>query len=168
MRAAVMLECEAAVRSTLTCETQCVTVAQVLLMAFGAAELAFGMLVASMFSRAKLAAVAGLLLHFCMLLPRYVFFRTGRSPADDFPSVSQCNLALMPGHKFDCVVWTVQGSLKFFLPRGLHRCQLPLPSHLVRICLLSTRAPALAPLGAPCLQTPCPWQPSLGASLVVC
>jgi len=49
----------------------------VLLLAFSAAELSFGMLVASMFSRSKIAAIVGPLAHFCLLLPRYIFFRTG-------------------------------------------------------------------------------------------
>lgn len=48
-----------------------------LLLAFSAAELSFGMLVASMFSRSKIAAIVGPLAHFCLLLPRYIFFRTG-------------------------------------------------------------------------------------------
>lgn len=45
-------------------------VVQVLLLAFSLSELAFGTLVASIFSRAKIAAIVGPLLHFCLLLPR--------------------------------------------------------------------------------------------------
>lgn len=43
---------------------------QVLLVVFSLSELAFGMLVATVFSRAKIAAIVGPLLHFCLLLPR--------------------------------------------------------------------------------------------------
>ena len=45
-------------------------IVQVLLLAFSLSELAFGTLVASVFSRAKIAAIVGPLLHFCLLLPR--------------------------------------------------------------------------------------------------
>lgn len=132
-------------------------------MAFAAAELTFGMLVASMFSRAKLAAVAGLLLHFCMLLPRYVFFRTGTVPADDCQQA--CRVFVQTD--FDATTGTldahsniddVQANLRRFMGNGLPRCQLPPLSHLVRTCSLNTRAPALARHGAQFLPTHSPWQ----------
>lgn len=47
-----------------------VAIVQALLLAFSLSELAFGILVASVFSRAKIAAIVGPLLHFCLLLPR--------------------------------------------------------------------------------------------------
>ena len=53
--------------------------AQALLLAFSAAELSFGMAVAAVFSRAKIAAIVGPLAHFALLLPRYVFFRSGET-----------------------------------------------------------------------------------------
>ena len=53
----------------------------VLLLAFAAAELAFGMMVASLFSNAKIAGIAAPLAHFACLLPRYIFFRTGAPQA---------------------------------------------------------------------------------------
>lgn len=46
-------------------------VVQALLLGFSLSELAFGVLVASVFSRAKIAAIVGPLLHFCLLLPRW-------------------------------------------------------------------------------------------------
>ena len=53
---------------------------------FAAAELAFGLLVASLFSSAKIAGIAAPLLHFACLLPRYIFFRTGAPQASaEFP-----------------------------------------------------------------------------------
>ena len=59
----------------------------------------------------------------------------------------------------------LQASRRPCIPSSLHRCQLQPLSHLVRICLLSMRAPVLAPRGERCLQTHFQWQPSLGASL---
>mmetsp|Transcript_7891 Transcript_7891/g.23248 ORF Transcript_7891/g.23248 Transcript_7891/m.23248 type:complete len:2373 (+) Transcript_7891:472-7590(+) len=52
-----------------------------LLLGFSLSELAFGVLVASVFSRAKIAAIVGPLLHFCLLLPRFIFFRAGEPQA---------------------------------------------------------------------------------------
>ena len=48
---------------------------------FAGAELAFGLLVASLFSSAKIAGIAAPLAHFACLLPRYIFFRTGAPQA---------------------------------------------------------------------------------------
>ena len=47
------------------------------LLAFSAAELTFGLLVAATCSRAKIAAIVAPVLHLAALMPRYIFFRTG-------------------------------------------------------------------------------------------
>ncbi len=57
---------------------------------FAAAELSFGLLVASLFSSAKIAGIAAPLAHFACLLPRYIFFRTGA------PQASLVRLSLAP------------------------------------------------------------------------
>lgn len=49
----------------------------VCLLLFSAAEISFGLMMASIFSRAKVAAIVGPLMHFAALMPRYIFFRTG-------------------------------------------------------------------------------------------
>ena len=61
------------------CERSLLLVA---LLAFSAAELAFGLLVAATCSRAKIAAIVAPVLHLASLMPRYVFFRTGLRCAD--------------------------------------------------------------------------------------
>ncbi len=48
----------------------------VLLLFFAASELAFGLLVASVFSNAKIAGIVAPLAHFAALMPRYIFFRS--------------------------------------------------------------------------------------------
>lgn len=47
-----------------------------LLLFFAASELAFGLLVASVFSNAKIAGIVAPLAHFACLMPRYIFFRS--------------------------------------------------------------------------------------------
>ncbi len=44
---------------------------------FAAAEVAFGVMLSTLFTRAKVAAVVAPLAHFAFAMPRYVFFRTG-------------------------------------------------------------------------------------------
>ena len=48
---------------------------------FGAAEVALALLLSAFFGKAKLAAVVAPLVHFAILLPRYVFFKTGAPQA---------------------------------------------------------------------------------------
>ena len=48
----------------------------VLLLFFAASELAFGLLIASIFSNAKIAGIVAPLMHFACLMPRYIFFRS--------------------------------------------------------------------------------------------
>ena len=48
----------------------------ILLLFFAASELAFGLLVASVFSNAKIAGIVAPLAHFACLMPRYIFFRS--------------------------------------------------------------------------------------------
>lgn len=45
--------------------------------AFALSEVAFGLLVATLFGSAKAAAVVGPLAHFAAVMPRYVFVKTG-------------------------------------------------------------------------------------------
>ena len=47
-----------------------------LLLFFAASELAFGLLIASVFSNAKIAGIVAPLMHFACLMPRYIFFRS--------------------------------------------------------------------------------------------
>lgn len=51
------------------------------LLVFSASEIALGLMLATLFSRAKVAAVAGPLAHFAAVMPRYVFFRSGAPQA---------------------------------------------------------------------------------------
>ncbi|KAK9829531.1 hypothetical protein WJX72_006343 [[Myrmecia] bisecta] len=52
-----------------------------LLLAFSASELAFGLMVASIFSNAKIAGIVAPLAHFAALMPRYIFFRAEEQQA---------------------------------------------------------------------------------------
>ncbi|KAK9808280.1 hypothetical protein WJX73_007025 [Symbiochloris irregularis] len=51
------------------------------LLLFNLSELSFGLLIASLFSNAKIAAICAPILHFSALMPRYIFFRTGEPQA---------------------------------------------------------------------------------------
>lgn len=51
------------------------------LLVFSASEVAFGLLLSTLFSRAKVAAIAGPLAHFAAVMPRYVFFKSGAPQA---------------------------------------------------------------------------------------
>lgn len=74
----------------------------VLLLFFAASELAFGLLIASVFSNAKTAGIVAPLAHFACLMPRYIFFRSEAPQVQQLhrPSLStgSVSLSLPPQH----------------------------------------------------------------------
>ena len=73
----------------------------VLLLFFAASELAFGLLIASVFNNAKTAGIVAPLAHFACLMPRYIFFRSEAPQVQQLHgpclSTASVSLSLPPG-----------------------------------------------------------------------
>lgn len=97
-----------------------------LLLFFAASELAFGLLVASVFSNAKIAGIVAPLAHFACLMPRYIFFRS------EAPQV----------HPSVTLLWT---GVSCFVATPCYHCASVLSAelHLHAQCLSSEKAPML-------------------------